>query len=129
MFPISRPLPIRSGLTARRPWISLKPGEITASNYYLSYINLADVNADGLADLVVSRLSDEPVEAPWLQVKGQLLINTGTTWKDLHGRTTGDSSPGPNPVPWVPTDGMFAHGDFVDLDGRVPHCRPSSDIR
>ena len=38
-----------------------KPGEITASNYYLSYMNLADVNADGLANLIVTR-PKAPVE-------------------------------------------------------------------
>jgi RHS repeat-associated protein len=70
---------------------------------------MADVNGDGLADLILRHPDG-----------GQLLINTGTTWKDIHGATTRQTSAGPDPIPFVPSereDNVSLGAAFVDLDG------------
>jgi hypothetical protein len=84
---------------------------------------MADLNADGLADLVLNH--DNGGATPNF-LGGQLLVNTGTGWLDYDGNTTRlDGAPGAaGAVPAVPADNDpegYA-GDptraavFVDLD-------------
>ena len=77
--------------------------------------SLIDLNADGLVDLVRNHHSDSD--------QGQVYINTGTAWVDLHGSTTWTQSAGTNPVPAMPigtfqSDDLITHQvSFVDLNG------------
>ncbi len=78
---------------------------------------LADLNADGLVDLIRFH-SPHNDTIPISTGGGQILFNTGTEWKDLHGQIGWTISPGTSSVPTVPDDVLVA-GDsiFIDLDG------------
>jgi RHS repeat-associated protein len=77
--------------------------------------NMADMNGDGLADLILNHSNG-----------GQLLVNTGATWKDVNNATTRQTAAGPDGrIPFVPSDetGFGANtitppgSVFIDLDG------------
>jgi RHS repeat-associated protein len=82
--------------------------------------SVADLNADGLVDFVLNHEYEG-------RTSGQLLVNTGTTWRDLTGATTRRASGGAVniAVPAVPADNLpYGYpGDstlasaFIDLDG------------
>src|SRR5262245_58204585 len=63
---------------------------------------VADINGDGLVDLIRNHLNRGSGSAHPNQGGGELLINTGTTWKDLYGVTTWQISAGTNPIPRTP---------------------------
>jgi RHS repeat-associated protein len=102
---------------------------------------LADLNADGLVDLIYNRPAPNEQFAGASKSRGQFFLNTGSTWRDLYGKDRwidgpfqpqgptatyfGISDPGPIPVPAVPP--ASGHGRhvwdpmggvrFMDLDG------------
>jgi RHS repeat-associated protein len=79
---------------------------------------LVDVNADGLADLIRNHGNRQAGSQFPNQGGGQVLINTGTTWKDLNGIETWQIPAGPNHAPTTPDDVSVKDGSvFVDLDG------------
>jgi RHS repeat-associated protein len=92
-------------------------------NYIRNHIYaLTDLNADGLADLVLNH--DDGLQTPHL-LGGQLLVNTGTTWRDYDGVTNQRTDGAPvTPVPFGPTDATLSGypGNktlavaYVDLD-------------
>ena len=80
---------------------------------------MADINGDGLADFILNHADG-----------GEVLVNTGSTWKDLHGFPQWTPSTGINHVPVVPMEqfddgfrtvangqAVVNGGAFVDLDG------------
>ena len=85
---------------------------------------LADIDGDGLADLV--RYHPAPsqnfLQTPDL-MGGEVLLNTGLTWLSLGGHTSWQVDVGPNSIPGFtpsePTVGQAAEpgSEFVDLDG------------
>jgi RHS repeat-associated protein len=103
------------GLTAFFPRMSQ-----ICPNFYHHYTAVTDLNGDGLADIVISHPSNTNDDR---DNPGQLLVNTGSAWKDLNGATNWqrDVAPSPPPVPEVPTpDPDVALGStraFVDLNG------------
>ena len=95
------------------------------ADFYHYYTALADINSDGLVDLILSHPPD-PGDTTHRD-PGQLLINTGARWQDLNGLGAWTRSAGPNPFPAVPTDSpdiQMSNGAylamgraFVDLNG------------
>jgi RHS repeat-associated protein len=79
---------------------------------------LLDVNGDGLADLVRNHRNRDAGSSSPNQGGGQLLINTGTTWKDISGITGWQIPAGALAVPRTPDPVAVNDGSaFVDLDG------------
>ena len=79
---------------------------------------IADLNADGLSDVVLAH----PAQPGSDQMRpGQLLVNRGSTWKDLNNIATFQRYIGPtNMVPRVPSSDrkyQAIGAVFVDLDG------------
>ncbi len=87
-------------------------GDGTIRNEY-GMATMADLNADGLADVILNHADG-----------GQVLINTGTQWKDIAGISGWQTSAGPAGirVPVTPDESDREPNDrsgatFVDLDG------------
>ena len=79
---------------------------------------LADINGDGLVDLVRNHANRSGGALHPNQGGGQLLVNTGTTWKDRNGLTTWQVSAGLTPIPRTPDPVNIDDGSaFVDLNG------------
>src|SRR6185369_5027926 len=69
-------------------------------------------------DLVRNHKMRRPDEAHPTPGGGQVLINTGLTWRDINGLTGWQPSPGANPVPVTPDTALLENGAmFVDLNG------------
>jgi RHS repeat-associated protein len=93
-----------------------KPFEINTCNTFAkTWANLADLNADGLVDVVIGAYpynlnSNNP---------GQVLINTGSGWSDAGGASGWQRTPNPQvaipigPSPYLETEGRT----FLDFDG------------
>jgi RHS repeat-associated protein len=99
---------------------ALAPRPLVGENVMLPDFGFAlvDVNADGLVDLVRNHAQRGAGELHPGPGGGQLLVNTGTTWKDLFGVDTWQVSPGESPVPRTPDYIYVNDGSaFVDLDG------------
>lgn len=81
--------------------------------------SVVDLNADGLADLVVSHgmvTGIWPDGSPDPGHGGQALINTGTAWVDLNGKADWDhSDTGANYVPIVPVN--WRPEAMISIDG------------
>jgi RHS repeat-associated protein len=78
---------------------------------------LVDANGDGLVDLV--RYHSQQIGVwPSPRWGGQLLLNTGATWRDPSGVKTWQSGITGTPVPAVPDEANVDDGSaFVDLNG------------
>jgi RHS repeat-associated protein len=81
-------------------------------------IALADINGDGLADLVWNHQGRTVGSAPNLG-GGQIFLNTGTTWSPPNNATAWQISAGPSRIPGViPSLATEDFGSaFIDLDG------------
>jgi RHS repeat-associated protein len=99
------------------------PPEIASSTPNINdfILGMADLNADGLADVVLNHFPNDPPDPT--ANGGQLLINWGGQFIDIEGRSKWETSADPvttRRVPVVPTaDKDFASpgAAFVDLDG------------
>jgi RHS repeat-associated protein len=104
----------------RQVLANLAPHQLVGENFFDADFGFAlvDINADGLVDLVRNHAPRGPAELHPGPGGGQLLVNTGSTWVDLHGVTTWQVLPGPNPVPRTPDNVYVKDGSaFVDLNG------------
>jgi RHS repeat-associated protein len=78
---------------------------------------VVDANGDGLVDLVRFH-SPRPGFVPSAASGGQLLLNTGTTWRDPFGAMTWQVPVKGTPVPAVPDEANVDDGSaFIDLNG------------
>ena len=81
--------------------------------------NMADLNADGLADFILNYADAHDQQRGW----GRLLVNNGSGFDDLEGAQNWQTTPSSvvgRRVPMVPTedkDFPSEGGAFIDLDG------------
>jgi len=75
-----------------------------APTNFVPNTEFVDVNADGLADIVLGHPDG-----------GQVLFNSGAQWLDLYGRTSWPSTAGVNPMPAIPSG--TAGVAMVDMNG------------